>query len=53
MKRRNPLKDKVVYERKKIAKTRVSIPAEQIMPDKTKYDRKKNTKLIEKEIEND
>jgi len=55
MKRYKPKKDKIKYERKKISKTRAPIPQEQVIPDKTKYNRKKQTnkKAIEKDIEND
>lgn len=52
MKRKNPKKDKIKFERKKIIKTRRPIPQGQVIPDKSKYDRKKNKKIIEKEMEN-
>lgn len=53
MKRYKPEKEKIKYERKKIAKTRAPIPQEQVIPDKTKYDRKKNKEIIEKEVQDD
>ena len=50
MKRYKPEKEKIVY-RRRIAKTREAVPAEQTIPDKTKYDRKKNKEIIEKELD--
>ena len=52
MKRIKPKIEKIKYQRK-LAKTREPVPAEQVIPDKTKYDRKKNKQIIEKEIQND
>ncbi len=52
MKRIKPKIEKIKYQRK-IARTREAIPGEQTIPDKTKYDRKENKQVIEKEMEND
>jgi len=50
MKRYKPEKEKIVYQRR-IAKTRDPVPAEQVIPDKSKYNRKRTKEAVKKEIQ--
>ena len=52
MKRYKPENDKIIYKRK-LEKSRQPVPTEQTIPDRSKYDRKKNKSIIEKDIDND
>jgi len=50
MKRYKPEKEKIKYIRK-LQKVRDPVPAEQVIPDKSKYNRKRTKEKVKKEIE--